>query len=152
VALGVGNSGELDLGGRADPALGGGPLKLYGRVVSITDGHFPAFGPINGGAWVSFGITMVFRVANNFDIVVISNNGQLLDIAQITSTGIDLTKKKVICVKSKHHFRASLTDLAHEIITVDGGGLGSTILGSNILTGSAKYEFVRRPIWPLDEF
>ena len=44
ILIGVGNSGSISLGGKYDPSCGGGPLTLYGRVVSLTDGHFPAYG------------------------------------------------------------------------------------------------------------
>lgn len=144
ITIGVGQSGVIHIGGRCNPAAGGGPLELYGKVVCITDGHFPTFGPMGGGVWVNHGLSMVFRVGNNIDIVVISNNGQLLDIAQISSMGIDPLRKKIIAVKSKHHFRTCLAPLAHDIITVDGGGLGS------LCAKGEWYENVRRPIWPLD--
>ena len=57
----------------------------------------------------------------------------------------DLLHKKVIIVKSNHHFRASLSPIATSIITTDGGGLGSVILSNKV-----NYNNVRRPIWPLD--
>eukprot|EP01040_Poterioochromonas_malhamensis_P010911 gene10911-11891_t len=146
VRIGVGNTGTISLGGRFDPSNGGAPLQLTGKVVAITDGCFPTYGPMGfGGCWQNFGLSMMFRVGRNLDIIVISNNGQLLDIAQITSLGCDPVYKKVIAVKSKQHFRAALTPIAGEIITVDGGGLGSVILTRG------EYKNVRRPIWPLDE-
>jgi microcystin degradation protein MlrC len=144
-ALGVGNTGSVTLGGRHDPLCGGGPLTLTGKVVAITDGCMPSYGPIMGGIWQNLGLSMLFRTERNVDVILISNNAQLLDIAQITAMGVDPTHKRVIVVKSNHHFRASLTDMSGEIITVDGGGLGSMILKGGV------YKNVRRPIWPLDD-
>eukprot|EP01031_Cornospumella_fuschlensis_P036504 gene36504-44285_t len=127
--IGVGRKGSITLGGRGDASLGGGPLELHVEVVTLTNGIFHTYGPMGfGGMLNNFGLSAVLRVGESFDIVVISHNGQLLDNAQITSMGIDLEHKKVICVKSKHHFRACLSPLAKEIITVDGGGLGSALL------------------------
>lgn len=194
-AIGVGKVGTITLGGKTmlnhyhktgehyDPnsAVGGPPLRLTGKVVSLTDGSFPTYGPMGfGGAWQNFGLSMLFRVGhpsvesnkeinynsnNAVDIVVISNNGQLLDIAQITSLGCDYRHKDVIVVKSKHHFRASLEQEAEEVITVNGGGLGSFLINSsnaeserdsddNKPSGHDEiarfFKNVRRPIWPLD--
>ena len=115
-----------------------------GEVLSITNGKFQTFGPMGGGGMQQdFGLTVVYRV-HNTDIVIISRNGQLLDTAQITSTGVDLLHKDIIIVKSNHHFRACLSPISTSIITVDGGGLGSAILSHG------TYNNVRRPIWPLD--
>ncbi len=49
-------------------------------------------------------------------------------------------------LKSKHHFRAHFQTISREIVTVDGGGLGSVVLKG----GGTLYKNVRRPIWPLD--
>jgi len=142
-AIGVGNVGAILLGGKHDPAAGGGPLTLAGQVVAITDGRFQKFGPMGGGVWVDFGLSMVFRVGG-IDIVVITNNGQANDTAQLTSMGIDQTRMTTIAVKSNHHFRAAFEPIGREVITVDGGGLGSVILRQG------GFSRVRRPIWPLD--
>lgn len=117
---------------------------VQGRVVTVSDGCFRAYGPILGGVWQNFGLSVLFRV-DGVDVAIISNNGQLLDIAQLTSLGVDPVHASTIAVKSNHHFRASLGPLATEIITVDGGGLGSVILKGGL------YTRVRRPIWPLDD-
>src|SRR5262249_57556573 len=38
----------LTLGGKTDPAIGGGPLSLSGEVVCLTNGRFIAYGPMGG--------------------------------------------------------------------------------------------------------
>lgn len=144
IKIGVGNYGNIALGGKFDPSAGGAPLVLYGKIVTLTDGHFPAYGSMCGGVWQNYGLSMLFRVAG-VDIAVVSNNGQLLDVSQLISLGVDCRYKSVIAVKSNHHFRAALTSVAREIITVDGGGLGSKILKGGV------YCNVRRPIWPIDD-
>jgi microcystin degradation protein MlrC len=141
--IGVGREGTITLGGKTDPARGGPPLTLTGKVVALTDGQFIAYGPMGGGVWRNYGLSMLFRVGG-VDIIGISNNGQATDLAQLTSLGVDPTRKDTIAVKSNHHFRAAFEPIARQVITVDGGGLGS-------VTGKAEgYKNVRRPVWPLD--
>eukprot|EP01039_Chlorochromonas_danica_P003287 gene3287-3605_t len=149
-SIGVGQSGVLTLGGKGNPSMGGPPLTLTAHVVALTDGYFRTYGPMGfGGMLQNFGLSALIRVGQ-VEIIIISHNGQLLDTAQITSMGVDLHHKQVVLVKSKHHFRASLAPLAKEIITVDGGGMGSALLfGGEIPEG--MYKKVRRPIWPLDK-
>lgn len=60
----------------------------------------------------------------------------------------DVSQCRTISVKSKHHFRAHFQSISRQIVTVDGGGLGSVILKGG---GAELYQHVRRPIWPLDE-
>lgn len=145
--IGVGRVGTITLGGKFDSCCGGHPLTLKGKVVSLTDGCFQTFGPMGfGGVWQNYGLSLMFRVENtSIDVIVITHNGQLLDLAQITSMGCDPLHKKVIAVKSRQHYRACLTPIAGDIITVDGGGLGSAILNGGL------FKFARRPIWPLDK-
>jgi microcystin degradation protein MlrC len=143
-AIGIGNTGTVTLGGKHDARFGGGPLTLTGEVATLSSGKFRAFGPMGGGVWRDKGLSALLRVGG-IDICIISNNGQLTDLAQLTSLGVDPTTRATIAVKSKHHFRACTTPIAREIITIDGGGLGSAILAN-----PEGYKNVRRPIWPLD--
>ena len=145
IALGVGNTGTIRMGGKHDPEAGGPPIDLTGRVVSLTDGHFQVFGPMGGGVWRDYGPSLLFRVGG-IDIAVISRNGQALDTAQLTSLGLDPTRKATIAVKSNHHFRAAFEPIAREVVTVDGGALGAVIWRNE------GFRHVRRPIWPLDAF
>ncbi len=144
IALGIGREGAITLGGKHDPTAGGEPLTLTGRVVTLSDGRFQVFGPMGGGVWKDYGASMLFRVGG-IDVIAITNNTQATDAAQITSLGVDLAHKATIALKSAHHFRAAFEPLAREVITVDGGGLGSIVLRQG------NYQRVRRPIWPLDK-
>ncbi|MET3524587.1 MlrC C-terminal domain-containing protein [Mesorhizobium abyssinicae] len=65
IAIGVGNTGRIVLGGKHDPGAGGGPLEVEGQIVSITDGHFRCYGPsfLGGGIWNSFGPSLMLRGA-----------------------------------------------------------------------------------------
>ncbi len=86
---GVGAQTTLSIGGKTDPAMGGGPLPLFGEIVCLTNGKFVAYGPMGGGVERNYGPSMVFRVGGigGIDIIVITNNGQATDLAQFTSLG-----------------------------------------------------------------
>ena len=140
---GVGAKITLALGGKTDPAMGGGPLNLEGEVVCLTNGRFVAYGPMGGGVERNYGPSMVFRVGG-IDVIVITNNGQATDLTQFTSLGIDPTRYRTVAVKSMQHFRAAFEPIAREVVLVDTGALCSEIYTPELFTR------VRRPIWPLD--
>jgi microcystin degradation protein MlrC len=140
---GVGANTTLTLGGKTDASLGGGPLSLTGEVVCLTNGRFIAYGPMGGGVERNYGPSMVFRVSG-IDIVVITNNGQAVDLGQFTSLGIDPTRYRTVAVKSMQHFRAAFEPIAREVVLVDTGALCSEIYTPELFTR------VRRPVWPLD--
>ena len=140
---GIGAKTTLALGGKTDPAMGGGPLSLDGEVVCLTNGRFIAYGPMGGGVERNYGPSMVFRVGG-IDIIVITNNGQATDLGQFTSLGIDPTRYTTVAVKSMQHFRAAFAPIAREIVLVDTGALCSEIYTPELFTK------VRRPVWPLD--
>jgi microcystin degradation protein MlrC len=142
---GVGTKTTLALGGKTDPAMGGGPLSLEGEVVCLTNGRFIAYGPMGGGVERNYGPSMVFRVGG-VDIVVITNNGQATDLAQFTSLGVDPRHYRTVAVKSMQHFRAAFEPIARAVVLVDTGALCSEIYTPELFTR------VRRPIWPLDPF
>ncbi|RUV32794.1 M81 family metallopeptidase [Mesorhizobium sp. M5C.F.Ca.IN.020.32.2.1] len=147
MTIGVGNKGSILLGGKHAPEMGGGPLEVKAQVVSITDGRFRCYGPsfLGGGAWRSFGPSLMLRVGG-IEVAVISRPEQAVDVAQLTSLGIDPLHCATIALKSYHHFRAAFEPIAREVVAVDGGGLDSPVF-----IRKAFYRHVRRPIWPLDE-
>ena len=140
---GIGAKVTLTLGGKTDPAMGGGPMTLEGEVVCLTNGKFIAWGPMGGGVERNYGPSMVFRTGG-IDIVVITNNGQATDLGQFTSLGIDPTRYTTVAVKSMQHFRAAFEPIAREVALVFTGGLCQVDYKPEL------YDKVRRPIWPLD--
>ena len=134
----------LTLGGKTDPRLGGGPLTLTGEIICLTNGRFIAYGPMGGGLERDYGPSMVFRVGG-IDIILITNNGQAVDLAQFTSLGIDPARYTTVAVKSMQHFRAAFEPIAREIILVHTGALCQVDYTPEL------FDKVRRPVWPLDE-
>lgn len=143
-ATGVGNDVTLALGGKIDPAVGGGPLTVTGRVATLTDGEMVLHGPMGGGVRRSYGLSLRLRVGG-IDVIVISNNGQAIDLAQFTSLGVDPIRCATIAVKSMQHFRAAFEPIAREVMEVDTGALCTKDFFSR------PYRRIRRPIWPFDE-
>jgi len=143
INAGLGTETTLSLGGKADPAMGGGPLNLTGEVTHLTTGRFIAHGPMGGGVERDYGPSMVFRVGG-IDIIVITNNGQAVDLGQFTSLGIDPTRYRTVAVKSMQHFRAAFEPIGREVILVDTGALCSELYTPEL------FDKVRRPVWPLD--
>jgi len=101
-------------------------------------------GPMTKGAHIDMGPTAVFSVGG-VDVVISSRRYQNYDQMFFKSAGIDPKKKKVLGVKSAHHFRAAYGPIASRIIVVDGGG-GLTSNNFKEL----PYKNVRRPVYPLD--
>lgn len=145
-AAGVGRTATIRLGGKTDPAMGGGPLELTGEVAAITDGKFIAWGLMGGGTRRDQGLSMLFRIGglDGIEIIVITNNAQATDLAQLTSLGVDPTRRTTLAVKSMHHFRAAFEPIARAVLLVDSGSLCTESYRPEM------YKRVRRPIWPFD--
>ncbi|MSP83788.1 MAG: M81 family peptidase [Alphaproteobacteria bacterium] len=140
---GIGAQVSLSLGGKGDPAKGGGPLAVAGTVVHLGDGRFRYGGPMHEGMDGNLGPTAVLRVGG-LDIIVDSYNVQVLDREIFASQGIDARAKSVVAVKSMHHFRGAFAPIADRIIVADCGALCSPD------PRKRPYRKLRRPIHPLD--
>lgn len=138
-----GETVTLPVGGKCDPAFGGGPLLLTGRILRLSDGAFRGDGPMLGGLDRSYGPTAVLRV-EGIDILIVTENEQMLDRQQLYAFGIDPTKKAVLALKSMQHFRAAFEPIAARVIVCDSGALATPNVTRR------NYVRVRRPIWPLD--
>ena len=133
----------VDLGGKNDPGFGGGPLRLTGQIIHLSDGSFRGDGPMLGGLERSYGATAVLRV-NGIDILVVTEPEQVLDRQQLAAFGIIPSERSVLALKSMQHFRAAFEPIAGRIIVCDCGALATPDLLRK------PYRKVRRPVWPLD--
>jgi microcystin degradation protein MlrC len=83
-------------------------------------------------------------VIRGVDVIVTSKPQQTFDPEVFLLHGIDVTRMKVIGLKSSNHFRAGFRDVAAQIITADSPGLTTQRLDV----------FERKhspgPLWPLD--
>ena len=139
----VGDTVTLPVGGKVDPSFGGGPLVLTGEIIHLSEGTYTGDGPILGGITHTFGPTAVFRVAG-IDILVVTLPGQMLDLQQVKTFGIEPAALRFLVVKSMQHFRAAFEPVAARVIVCDTGALATP------RAELRPYTRVRRPIWPLD--
>jgi microcystin degradation protein MlrC len=142
-AAGVGATIAVSLGGKSDD-LHGEPVEAEAYVKALTDGRFRLTNPMGAGSEVNLG-RMARLVIGNVDVLVASDRAQTLDPEVFLLHGIDVTRYKVVALKSQQHFRGGFAGVAGAIIRTDSPGATTSTL-SNL-----PYQRVRRPIWPLDE-
>ena len=146
VAAGVGAELTLDLGGKVDmPTIGrqGEPLRVTGKVRTITDGDFEITVPMGRGTVMSMGRSAVLDTGN-VQIVVISRHTEPFDLGCFRSVGIEPTRKRYLILKSRIHYRAGFRAIAKHEIPCNGVGVTSS---DNSLF---DFKAVRRPIYPLE--
>lgn len=145
-ATGVGNEVTVELGGKVDmPEIGrrGEPLRVTGKVRSLTDGDFIVTVPMGRGTTMSMGRSGVLEVGN-VQIVVISNHTEPYDLGCFRNVGIEPAHKRYLILKSRIHYRAGFREIAAAEIPCNGVGVTSS--DNSLFT----FRKVRRPIFPLD--
>jgi microcystin degradation protein MlrC len=140
---GVGATIAIRLGGKSDD-LHGDPLETTAYVKCLTDGRFRYTTPMGAGAVERLGL-MARLVIGNVDVLVASVRSQTLDAEVFLLHGIDVTRYRIVALKSTQHFRAGFAHLAGTIIRCDPPGITTSNLAQ------LPYRRVRRPIWPLDD-
>jgi len=138
-----GASVEIQLGGKTDPAFGGGPLALRAELLLKSNGEYIGRGAMIGGLRRSFGPSVVIRV-DDIEVLVTSRAAQILDLQQFRSFAIDPLAKSVVALKSMQHFRADFEPIAARVVVCDSGALCTPRY--RLL----DYRHVPRPIFPLD--
>ncbi len=145
----VGGRVHVTLGGKTDPRFGGEPLTLEGELVSVSDGRFTGDGPMIHGLSGSFGPSAVLRVGDieggGIEVLVVTVARQILDLQQFKAFGIDPKRRRVVALKSMHHFRAAFEPIAGQVIVCDSGALCTPRYHR------LPYRNVPRPIFPLDQ-
>lgn len=122
-AVQMGEGGEIDaeIGAKTD-ALHGNPVRIRGRVRTITDGRYRS-----GGTWMTgwefcMGTTAVVDT-NGITLVAMERATPPFHGEQLTSVGIQSTDMKIIAVKGAVAWRAAYSDVAAEVIEVDTPGV-----------------------------
>jgi microcystin degradation protein MlrC len=145
-AAGVGNSLTLELGGKTDmPSIGqpGRPLRISGRVKTLSDGRWQVRGPMYTGVWVDMGPSAVLET-DHMQIVIVSNHHEPWDVGVFTSLGIQPEQHRYILLKSRIHYRAGFGEMPKHTLTLDGTGVTTSDMSM------LDYQNVRHPIYPLD--
>ena len=139
---GPGATIKVRLGGRTD-TLHGAPIEAEAYVKSCSDGKFVYSSPMGAGSAFDLG-KMARLVIGGIDVLVGSVRSQTLDEQLFILNGIDVTRKRIVALKSSQHFRAAFEPLAAAIVTADTPGL--TTLKLDVFD---RFRTLR-PIWPLD--
>ena len=143
-AAGAGATIPVALGGRHDPDILGPPVEATAYVKCVTDGRFQVQSEMGGGAIRDLG-KMARLVVGNVDVIVGSECHQTIDAELFLLHGIDVTRYRVVALKSQNHFLSGFEPIAAEIIRTDPPGWTP----GNV--SALDYRRVRRPVWPLDE-
>jgi len=137
VEAGVGASFDLRIGGKVGTASGL-PVDLPITVRAIKHDMFQTFGPsknpMGTGVWVS--------APNDLDLVLMSIRTQTFHPDAFEQLGLDLSKKKLVIVKSSNHFYAGFQPIAKEIFWImSEGAIAPTF-------ADIPYTKLAKPYWP----
>jgi len=146
VAAGVGATVTLKVGGKIKAPsvrMDSQPLKLTGRVRTISDGRFVVRGPVFTGSQIALGRTVVLDTGP-LELIVCEGRVEPLDLAMFRFVGIEPTEKRYVVVKSKMQYRPTFGAMAKHIVECNGSGAATMDL--------ACFDFrkVERPVYPLD--
>ena len=141
-AAGVGATIPVRLGGKTD-RMHGDPIRADAYVADLTDGRFIRQSPMGRGRQVDLGRMARLRI-RTVDVLVSSVREQTLDAEVFLHHGIDVTRYKIVALKSSQHFRAGFEPIAAHVVTADSPGLTTLDLTT------FPYRRVERPVWPLD--
>ena len=122
---------------RAAPIL---RLYLEGGAYDETTGTW-VLTPVEYTGGTSFRLWVI----GNVDVLVSSVRTQTFDAEVFLLHGIDVTRYRIVGLKSQQHFRAGFEGIAGPSIRSDPPGITTSNLAA------LPFQRVPRPIWPLDE-
>jgi microcystin degradation protein MlrC len=139
-AAGVGARIHLRIGGKISK-LSGDPLDVEAQVLAVSNnakqrGLGPQLEPLGKAAAIS---------VSGIDIVLNSRRQQTFSPDCFTELGIDPARKRLLVVKSSHHFFNHFQSIASKVIYCEAPGT------LNLDLSGLPYCKIRRPIWPLDD-
>jgi microcystin degradation protein MlrC len=150
IAAGPGGHIIADLGGKTDRRHGD-PLPIRAHVKLLSDGRYVNDGPMMAGLTVDLGPTALLLCepvsgppAPPVEVIVTTRAETPIDLNVFRCHGVDPTRKRVLGLKGKGHFRAAFEPIARRVVLVEGPG----ITGADL--SRLTFRKVRRPIWPLD--
>lgn len=150
-SAGIGKTVNVDLGGKTD-RLHGDPLPVRAEVRFLGDGRFRNDGAMMTGLTVDLGPSAVLlcrpphdETAPGVEVLVTTRAETPIDLNVFRAHGIEPTRKRVLALKGKGHFRAAFEPIASRVLLVEGPG----ITGADL--SRLPFRKIRRPIWPLDE-
>ena len=144
-AAGIGATVTLDVGARTDDRHGH-PVRVTGRVRTLTDGHYEDPEPTHGGfRFFDAGRTAALDTTDGHTIVLTSRVVAPVSLAQLRAAGVDPRAARIIVAKGVVSPRPAYAPISSEVILVDTPGVTA-----NDLRGF-EYRRRRRPLFPLED-
>ncbi|HEV7820039.1 MAG TPA: MlrC C-terminal domain-containing protein, partial [Burkholderiales bacterium] len=147
IAAGEGATVTIQLGNKvAMPKIAHAahaPLRLTGRVRTISNGEYTISGPIYTGTRCYMGRTVLFDIGAA-RIVVCELTQEPWDLGVFTCVGLQPAHERYLILKSRMYYRPVFAPLATTIIECASAGVCSSDFSL------FDYRHVRRPIYPLD--
>ena len=141
--IGVGKRAEFEIGGKVNVEHGP-PVKAEAYIRLLSDGRYVKTGPMGYGQQSTIGRAAVLEV-DGVEVVVCESRTSVNDPEILRTLGIEPTRRKILAMKVKGHFRAAFQDLVAEIIDVDAPG------ASTFDVTLFDHQHVSRPIYPYDQ-
>jgi microcystin degradation protein MlrC len=141
-AAGAGSTIQIRLGGKVDD-WHGESIETAAYVKTVTDGRFIHSSPMSAGSPADYGRCARLQI-EGIDVIVASFRTQTIDQEIFLLHGIDISRYKIVGLKSSDHFRAGFRPLAAAIFGCHTRGLVSADFTT------FPYKRLQRPIWPLD--
>jgi microcystin degradation protein MlrC len=133
---GVGATLDLRVGGKCGP-MSGDPVDLKVTVRGMADMVTQRFGdapdPMGPSVWIS---------AKGIDLVLTTLRTQVFHPEGMTKLGIDLSRRKIVVVKSTQHFHAGYAPIASRVLYAAAPGTLSKDFAK------IPYRHLTRPLWP----
>jgi microcystin degradation protein MlrC len=124
-------------------------FEVAARVVSLSDGEMVGRRGIFAGRRVQLGPSAALEIGGEggIRVVVISARQQTADPVFFEQFGFDVGAARVVCVKSRGHFRAGFDVwfAPRQVHEIDTPGLTSPVLER------LEWRGLPRPVYPLDE-
>ena len=123
-AAGVGAMLDLELGRAVltwTGELSDPPVPARCRVLAISDGVVPLFGPMTAGATMTLGASACVEV-DGVKVLLTSAKAQMLDLDLYRFLGVEPARMKLLVNKSSVHFRAAFTPIASHILVAKAPG------------------------------
>jgi microcystin degradation protein MlrC len=140
-AAGEGSHLPLRVGGKVGVSSGQ-PVDLEARILRLRDDARQPH--IADGLPTALGRTALIEAAG-IEVVLNDIRQQPFDPAGLVEAGMDVGSKRVLVLKSTHHFYAGFNHEDAQIIYCDAPGT----LNSDV--SQRPYARITRPIWPLDD-
>ena len=124
-------------------------LTAEAKVLKLTDGEFVGRLGIYQGRLAKLGPSAALRIGGEagITVIVISARQQTADPMFFESFGLDIAQARIVCVKSRGHFRAGFFPWfgPEQVFEIDTAGLTAPVLER------FDWQHLPRPVYPLDE-